>query len=53
MNELEDDKRTVHTQIRYQPMDSLDMYEVMRAEIRIDTWNEFIKELFNIVLNCK
>lgn len=53
MNDLENEKETVRQQVRFQPMDSLDMYEVMRADIRINAWNEFMHELFEIVLNCK
>lgn len=53
MNDLENEKETVRQQVRFQPMDSLDMYEVMRADIRINAWNEFIRDLFDIVLNCK
>lgn len=53
MNDLENEKETVRHQVRFQPMDSLDMYEVMRSDIRINTWNEFMHELFEIVLNCK
>lgn len=53
MNDLENEKETIRQQVRFQPMDSLDMYEVMRADIRINSWNEFMHELFEIVLNCK
>lgn len=53
LTELENEKDVLRQQLRYQPVDSLDMYEIMRNEIRISAWNEFIKELFNIVLNCK
>lgn len=53
MNDLENEKETIRQQVRFQPMDSLDMYEVMRADIRINAWNEFMHELFEIVLNCK
>ncbi len=53
MTDLENEKETIRHQVRFQPMDSLDMYEVMRAEIRLNAWNEFMHELFEIVLNCK
>ena len=53
MTELEKEKDDIRRQLRFQPMDSLDMYELMRSDIRINAWNEFIEELFNIVLNCK
>lgn len=53
INELEKEKEQLLYQRRYQPMDSLDMYELMRNEIRISVFNEFVQELFQIVINCK
>lgn len=53
LTELEKEKELNEYQRRFQPMDSLDMYENMRNEIRISAWNEFVHELFQIVLNCK
>lgn len=50
MNELEADRKTVHQKIRYQPMDSLDMYETMRADIRLEAWEEYIDQLFKVVM---
>lgn len=35
-NELENEKETLNSQRRYQIMDTLDMYENMRSEIRIN-----------------
>ena len=49
MNNLESDKRTLLEQRRYNIMDSLDLYENLRAEIRCDAWNEFINDLWNII----
>lgn len=49
---LESEKSTLLEQRRYMAMDSLDIYENLRAEIRINAWNEFIQDLFNILKNC-
>lgn len=51
-NELELDKETLRCQRRFETMDSLDIYENMRADIRVDAFNEFIRDLFKIILNC-
>lgn len=51
-NQLELEKDNLKYQRRYEIMDSLDLYEMMRAEIRIDAWNEFITDLLNIILHC-
>lgn len=53
MSDLENEKESVRHQLRFQPMDSLDMYELMRNDVRISAWNEFLDDLFSIVLNCK
>ena len=53
MTDLENEKEAIRRQVRFQPMDSLDMYEVMLTDIRVNAWNEFMHELFEIVLNCK
>lgn len=49
MNSLENDKVYLREQRRYHTMDSLDLYENMRAEIRVDAWDEFMRDLFRII----
>ncbi len=51
-NELENEKEYLLTQRRYQVMDTLDIYENMRAEIRINAFNEFVQDLFKIIMYC-
>lgn len=51
--QIENEKAILLEQRRFQAMDSLDMYENLRAEIRLNAWNEFIGELFKILLHCK
>lgn len=51
-NELENEKETLNSQRRYQIMDTLDMYENMRSEIRINAFNEFVQDLFKIIMYC-
>ena len=53
MNELEQEEKSLLIQTRCTPMDSLDHFEMMNAKIRISAWNEFVNDLFKIVLNCK
>ncbi len=52
-NLLENESEALKNQIRIQPMDSLDHYEVMRDKIRISAWKEFLDELYAILINCK
>lgn len=49
LNSLEYEQTVLREQRRYHTMDSLDMYENMRAQIRIDTFNEFIKEILSLM----
>lgn len=53
INAIELEKEQILQQRRYQAMDSLDMYENMRAEIRISTINEIMTDILNIILHCK
>lgn len=51
-NELENEKDELKAQRRYQIMDSLDIYENMLAEIRVNAFNEFVQDLFKIIMYC-
>lgn len=53
MTELEQEKEQIQYQCRRMPMDSLDHYEVMHQKIRIQAFEEFLNDLYKIVLNCK
>ena len=52
-NVLELESEALLNQVRFQPMDSLDHYEVMRDKIRIAAWKEFLDDLYAILINCK
>lgn len=52
-NELDDERNQLRYHLRYHPVDSLDLYEIMRDDVRISAWKEFVDELFNIIINCK
>ena len=49
LNSLEYEQSVIREQRRYRTMDSLDMYENMRAQIRIDCFNEFVGDLLRII----
>lgn len=50
---LEQQKKDFDYQRRHMPLDSLELYEAMRQDIEIQCWNEFVDELYRIVLNCR
>lgn len=52
-NELEQEEKDLKTSLRMSALDNLDHYEILLHRIRIQAWNEFIKDLYRIVINCK
>lgn len=52
-NALEEEFEQIQAQCRYQPLDSLDHFELMRSKIRLNAFKEFIDEIFKIIINCK
>lgn len=50
--QLENEKNDLKYQRHYMSMDSLDIFENMRADIRIEAFNEFVKDLFRIIMYC-
>lgn len=51
--QLENAKKEIDMHRRYYPMDSLDLYEAMRQDIEIQCWEQFVNDIYNIVINCK
>lgn len=47
---FESEKKQIDEIRRYKPLDSLDYYEILRSEIRIECWNEFIDDLMRIII---
>lgn len=52
-SQIEQEERDLKTSIRLSALDNLEHYEILLHRIRLETWNEFIKDLYNIVINCK
>lgn len=51
--ELEERKKQNTYNRRYQPCDSLELYELMREDIEIECFNQLLNDIYQIVLNCK
>lgn len=49
-NQFERERDEIRYTLRYRPLDSLDMYEQMRHEIQIECWNEYIRDLMDILI---
>ena len=49
-NKMELEKQEINEIRRYRPLDSIDYYEILRSDIKIECWNEFIKELMSLII---
>lgn len=49
----EEQKKDLLYRRQHYPIDSLDMYEIMRQDIEIECYENLLVELYQIVLNCK
>lgn len=49
----EQQKKDLLYRRQHYPMDSLDMYEIMRQDIEIECFENLLQELYQVVLNCK
>ena len=49
-NKMELEKQEINEIRRYRPMDSIDYYEILRSDIKIECWNEFINEMMSLII---
>lgn len=49
-NKLENESKELREMLRLHALDDLDIYEIMRHRARLQAWNEFVDELYRIVL---
>lgn len=49
----EEQKKDLLYRRQHYPIDSLDMYEIMRQDIEIECYENLLVELYQLVLNCK
>lgn len=51
--EIEQEEKDLKMSLRLSALDNLDHYEILLHRIRLQSWNEFIDDLYKIVINCK
>ena len=51
--QIEDEEKDLKTSLRLSALDNLDHYEILLHRIRIQAFNEFLTDLYNILINCK
>lgn len=49
-NKMEIEKQEINEIRRYRPLDSIDYYEILRSDIKIECWNEFINDLMRLII---
>lgn len=52
-NEIEAEEKELKNFLFYSALDNLDHYEILLHRIRLQSWNEFVKDLTNILLYCE
>ena len=50
---IEQEEDDLKTSLRLSALDNLDHYEILLHRIRIQAFNEFLTDLYNILINCK
>ncbi len=50
--QLEEEDKTLKRSLQLSALDNPDHYEILLQRIRIQAWNEFVEDLYRIVLNC-
>lgn len=51
LNRLELERDAIRRNMQMKPLDGFDMYEMMRSEVRIEAWDEFIHELLALLMS--
>lgn len=51
--QIEDEEKDLKTNLRLSALDNLDHYEILLHRVRIQAFNEFLTDLYNILINCK
>lgn len=50
---IEEEEKELKTSLRLSALDNLDHYEILLHRIRLQVFNEFVTDLYKIVINCK
>lgn len=51
--QIEYEEKDLKTSLRLSALDNLDHYEILLHRVRIQAFNEFLNDLYNILINCK
>jgi hypothetical protein len=51
--QIEDEEKDLKTCLRFSALDNLDHYEILLHRVKIQAFNEFLTDLYNILINCK
>lgn len=48
-NKLDEERRELNYRLHSRPVDDLDLFEILRDKMRVEIWDEYIRDLYNIV----
>ena len=51
--EIEHEEKDLKNSLRLSALDNLDHYEILLHRVRLQSWNEFIDDLYRILTSCK
>jgi len=51
-NSIEQEEADLKNCLRLSALDNLDHYEILLHRIRLQAWNEFLTDLYNVILRC-
>lgn len=50
---IECEEKDLKLSLRMSALDNLDHYEILLHRIRLQAFNEFVKDICDIIINCK
>lgn len=51
--QIEDEEKDLKTSLRLSALDNLDHFEILLHRVRLQAFNEFLTDLYSILINCK
>ncbi len=50
-NKLDEERRELNYRLRNRPVDDLELFEILRDKMRVEIWDEYVRDLYNIVFH--
>lgn len=50
-NKLDEERGELNYRLRNRPVDDLELFEILRDKMRVEIWDEYVRDLYNIVFH--